>query len=270
MGVELVGNKSTSDLGIDIPTATSDLDNDSGFITNTVNNLVNYYLKTETYTKAEVAALISAITTLDIRAVSTLPTEDISTTTIYLIPKTTASTNNAKDEYINLDGTSAGWELIGDTVIDLSNYVTTEALTTALAGYVTSTALTTTLADYVTNTALTTALSAKQDTLTFDDAPTASSNNPVKSGGVYSAINSIEALGKRVSSTVSGLTVAFTDASIADTASTVAVIDGPYIENAAANFEYVTVSGTTATFTLADDSADTETAFIWVRTVDVS
>lgn len=33
-----------------------------------------------------------------------------------------------------------------------------------------------------------TALSGKQDTLTFDDAPTASSSNPVKSGGVYSAL----------------------------------------------------------------------------------
>ena len=31
--------------------------------------------------------------------------------------------SNIKDEYINLDGTSAGWEKIGDTEIDLSNYV---------------------------------------------------------------------------------------------------------------------------------------------------
>lgn len=30
----------------------------------------------------------------------------------------------------------------------------------------------------------------KQDTLTFDDAPTASSNNPVKSGGIYTALSS--------------------------------------------------------------------------------
>ena len=37
-----------------IPTKTSDLTNDSGFITNAVNNLVNYYLKSETYTKTEV------------------------------------------------------------------------------------------------------------------------------------------------------------------------------------------------------------------------
>ena len=37
-----------------------------------------------------------------------------------------------------------------------------------------------------------TALAGKQDTLTFDNAPTANSNNPVKSGGVYSAIAALE------------------------------------------------------------------------------
>lgn len=36
------------------PTKLSDFSNDSGFITNTVNNLTNYYKKSETYTQAEV------------------------------------------------------------------------------------------------------------------------------------------------------------------------------------------------------------------------
>ena len=40
------------------------------------------------------------------------------------------------------------------------------------------------LEDYATKQAL----AAKQDALTFDNAPTSGSNNPVKSGGVYSAI----------------------------------------------------------------------------------
>lgn len=43
-------------------------------------------------------------------------------------------------------------------------------------------------ATYATKDALTTGLSGKQDALTFDAAPTASSQNPVMSGGVYSAI----------------------------------------------------------------------------------
>lgn len=42
-------------------------------------------------------------------------------------------------------------------------------------------------------------LEGKQDTLTFDNVPTANSNNPVKSGGVYQAIQSID-----VSSQISG------------------------------------------------------------------
>lgn len=41
-----------------IPDSTSDLVNDSGFITNSVNNLTNYYKKSETYNKTEVDGLI--------------------------------------------------------------------------------------------------------------------------------------------------------------------------------------------------------------------
>ena len=44
-GVELLGNKSLSELGIEIPTKTSELENDSGFIDDTA--LQNYYTKTE-------------------------------------------------------------------------------------------------------------------------------------------------------------------------------------------------------------------------------
>ena len=42
-----------------IPTKTSDLTNDSGYIDNTVNNLINYYNKNETYTQTEVNNLLS-------------------------------------------------------------------------------------------------------------------------------------------------------------------------------------------------------------------
>ncbi len=157
-----------------IPSKTSDLTNDSGFITKVVNDLVNYYLKSETYSKTQVDDIITAVKNSRFEVVATLPTTDIKTNVIYLVPKDPTQTSNVKDEYINLNGTTAGWEKIGDTEIDLSDYVTTQALNTALAAY-------TTTAD------LTTLLEAKQDTLTFDDAPTENSNNPVKSGGVYSA-----------------------------------------------------------------------------------
>ena len=112
------------------PVKVSDLTNDSGFITNTVNNLTNYYLKSETYTQAEVDALISAIVTLNILVVQTLPTQDISTTTIYLVPKQTPETQDIYDEYIYVNN---AWEHIGTTQIDLSNYYTKSEINTLLA-----------------------------------------------------------------------------------------------------------------------------------------
>ena len=120
----MIGNKSLSDLGIQ-PAGNYALESEipdvSNFITNTVDNLVNYYKKSETFTKQEVNDLISAITTMDIQVVQTLPTEDISTTTIYLVPKTTTEENDAYDEYIYV---SNAWEHIGSTDIDLSGYQT--------------------------------------------------------------------------------------------------------------------------------------------------
>ena len=47
-----------------IPSKTSELNNDSGFVDTSVNNLVNYYLKTDTYTKTEVDNKIGDIETL--------------------------------------------------------------------------------------------------------------------------------------------------------------------------------------------------------------
>ena len=127
-------------------------------ITNAVNDLVNYYKKSETYTKGEVDTLIGAVTGISFDVEPALPTTGIQTNVIYLIPKSTAATSNVYDEYINLDGTSAGWELIGDTAIDLSGYVTTSDLNTALADYVETSDLNTLLADYVTDTELSTTL----------------------------------------------------------------------------------------------------------------
>lgn len=120
---------------LQIPEKLSELVNDEGFIKNTVSNLANYYLKsetyarTETYTQAEVQALIADAVSkvsgkLNISVVDVLPTSDISTTTFYLVPKETAQEKNLYDEYINTDGTVDGWEFIGgvSTSIDLSDY----------------------------------------------------------------------------------------------------------------------------------------------------
>lgn len=56
-----------------------------------------------------------------------------------------------------------------------------------------------------------TALQGKQDTLTFDNTPTASSNNPVKSGGVYDAVGKWTSA---VSCAIGDTTCTITDAKI--------------------------------------------------------
>jgi hypothetical protein len=77
--------------------------------------------------------------------------------------------------------------VIGSTDIDLANYYTKQQTDGAITH-----ALNIALADYTTTANLTTLLQGKQDTLTFDDAPTENSNNPVKSGGIYSALTGKE------------------------------------------------------------------------------
>lgn len=101
-----------------LPTQTSDLTNDSGFITKAVNDLTNYYLKSDTYTKEEVQSLISALNSVTLQKVESLP-ESGESNVIYLVPKS-GSGNDIYDEYIYIDGKP---EHIGSTQVDLSNYV---------------------------------------------------------------------------------------------------------------------------------------------------
>lgn len=124
----------------------------SQFITASVNNLVNYYLKSETYNKTEVDSLISAVSQFSYEVVATLPTASASTMyKIYLVPSARPETQNVKDEYITIRSGSVGsytyaWEQIGSTAIDLSGYVTTQQLNTALSAYTTTANLATLLA----------------------------------------------------------------------------------------------------------------------------
>lgn len=79
---------------------------------------------------------ISGLNFINAVVVAELPTTGISTTTIYLVPSDDPQSENIYDEYINLDGTSAGWEKIGSTEIDLSNYYTKTETDTLLSGKV--------------------------------------------------------------------------------------------------------------------------------------
>lgn len=159
---ELGGKANSADLAT---VATSGSYNDlsdkpdlSAFITNSVDDLVNYYLKSETYTKIEVQQLIGAIQQFHYEVYPTLPQTGASNV-LYLIGPTGTGTDKYEEYvYANND-----WTKIGDSSIDLSGYVTTEALTTALAGYVTSSALSTALANYYNKTEVDGLLASKAD-----------------------------------------------------------------------------------------------------------
>nr|DAH43913.1 MAG TPA: hypothetical protein [Caudoviricetes sp.] len=82
------------------------------------------------YTKEETNELVSKIPKFAIEVVAKLPTKNISTTTVYLKTGSKSDPDNIYDEYIYV---KSKWELLGSQTIDLSGYVTTDALTTALS-----------------------------------------------------------------------------------------------------------------------------------------
>lgn len=103
---------------VEVPTQLSQLTNDTNFITKVVNDLTNYYTKTETYTKTEVSNLIAAIQQFHYEIVSTLPSTG-ATNVLYL--KGPIGTGTDKyEEYVYSNNT---FVKIGDTSIDLSGYV---------------------------------------------------------------------------------------------------------------------------------------------------
>lgn len=100
--------------GTKIPAKTSDLSNDSGFITKSVGDLVNYYTKTQT------KEMISQIPKFRISVVQELPAagEEL---VLYLVPFATAEGQYL--EYIWVDGR---FEVIGSQKVDLTGYATEE------------------------------------------------------------------------------------------------------------------------------------------------
>lgn len=163
---------------INKPTKLSDFTNDKNFITNTANNLSNYYLKTETYTQSEVNGLISQLSSLSVDIVETLPTTDISTTTIYLI--NVSGTNNY-NQWMYINNT---WSNIGSTSVDLTNYYTKTQTDTLLADKV----------DKVSGKGLSTndftnAYKSVLDNYTVDSTLDSTSTNPIQNAVVTQALD---------------------------------------------------------------------------------
>lgn len=140
-----------------IPAKTSDITNDSGFITKAVADLTNYYTKSQTYTQAEVNALVSAIPKFAISVVASLPTTGIGTTTVYLVKSGTSG--DLYTEYIYVNG---AWEILGNQRVDLTGYATEAWVNTKLSDYLPAAQLT---------AAINTALAQAKESGEFDGEP---------------------------------------------------------------------------------------------------
>lgn len=148
--VTLSGNKTAADLGLASETELTELASEF------VSKLTNYYLKSQTYTKDEVNAIVDTISGFDYIIVSNLPTATEDTMhRIYLVPSEDPVTDNVKDEFITIYSEGIySWEKIGSTSVDLSGYSTTTemnaAISNALSSYMTTTDITSILTGYAT------------------------------------------------------------------------------------------------------------------------
>lgn len=87
--------------------------------TETDNKLINKvdsnYLTSNYFDKEQIKGMLGTTSALDFKIVDSLPTDNISATTIYLVPY-----ENEYEEYIYINNK---WEMLGSTKVDLSDYV---------------------------------------------------------------------------------------------------------------------------------------------------
>lgn len=116
----------------ELPTKLDEYRSAKGLIDKTVSDLVNYYTKSQTLTKDEINALVSAIPKFKIEVVTSLPASNISDTTVYLV-KSGDDDTNLYTEYIRAGGK---WEKLGTQTVDLTGYATEAWVNDVLASYV--------------------------------------------------------------------------------------------------------------------------------------
>lgn len=144
---------------LNIPRKTSDLNNDSGFITSSTDTLTNYYKKSETYNKTEIDSKISSVYKYkgSVASYEDLPSEDLTIGDVY----------NVETDGSNYAWDGVTWDKLGGDV-DLSNYYNKTQTDNLLSGKVD----TTTLNDYYTKTRTDELLGGKVDTSTYNSKMT--------------------------------------------------------------------------------------------------
>lgn len=120
-----------------LPKNTSDLNNDSGFVTRLVADLANYYAKSETYNREEIDQKIGTIPKFSIKVVQSLPAQDINETTVYLL----AEGNETGDLYSEWIYANGKWELLGSQRVDLTGYAKETWVDQKLTDYALATAV---------------------------------------------------------------------------------------------------------------------------------
>lgn len=113
--VKTVGGQTIFGVGdIPLPEKVSDLQNDSGFVTNLVNDLVNYY------TSEQIDVKLSSLGDLKLKVVDVLPEADkAEENVLYLL------TSDYK-VYAQYFWDEKGWHLVGAENTDLTDYYTKE------------------------------------------------------------------------------------------------------------------------------------------------
>lgn len=117
-GIELTVDTQSNSIRIDaaitdIPEQVSEIDDTS-------------QAANKTWSAMKIKSLLNSVSTLKIKNVQSLPTQNIKTDTMYLIPQ---ENGDDKDTYVYVDGQ---WEMIGSTSVDLEDYYTKEEVDTLI------------------------------------------------------------------------------------------------------------------------------------------
>lgn len=285
--------KAALDLKLDAadkPTKTSDLTNDSGFITKSVNDLTNYYLKSETYTQSEVDAKISSTYKAGGSvAFANLPANDASHEGfVYNVTDSFTTTSDFVEGAGNTypAGTNVAIVNVGTTQAAsykydvLSGFIdqsllqtkalssttegasTVEEALTALAtnklessDYVVDSALSNSSENPVQNKVVKGALDLKVNTSDIDASMSASSENPVQNKVIKAYVDA--ATGGIVDTVVDGtLTAGQTALALTNAGFTSSAVLDIYTDIQGVNPTEASLSGTTLTLTFDEQASD--------------